>query len=84
MRTAKLKVTATQAVPVKVHVQGGEPVPMKLSVARSVVPARDYDDLTNKPSINEVELVGNKTFEELGDSPLTNSEIHAIYARVFH
>lgn len=84
MRTAKLKATATQAVPVKVQVQGGQPVPMRLSVARSVVPARDYNDLINKPSINEVELVGNKTFEELGDSPLTNAEIRTIFGRVFH
>lgn len=35
----------------------------------------DYEKLTNKPRINEVELEGNKSFEELGISPLTNMEI---------
>ena len=43
----------------------------------------DYNDLYNKPSINEVELVGNKTFEELGDHLLTNIEIKRIFDRVF-
>lgn len=35
----------------------------------------DYEKLTNKPKINEVELEGNKSLEELGISPLTNMEI---------
>lgn len=43
----------------------------------------DYNDLLNKPSINEVELKGNKTFEELGDHVLTNIEIKHIFDRVF-
>ena len=43
----------------------------------------DYNDLLNKPSINEVELIGNKTFEELGDHLLTNIEIKRIFDRVF-
>lgn len=43
----------------------------------------DYNDLINKPSINEVELKGNKTFEELGDRILSNAEIKAIFDRVF-
>ena len=43
----------------------------------------NYNDLFNKPSINEVELVGNKSFEELGDSPLTNIEIKSLFDRVF-
>lgn len=43
----------------------------------------DYELMDNKPSINEVELDGNKTFEDLGDSPLTNIEIKAIFDRVF-
>lgn len=44
----------------------------------------DYSLLDNKPSINDVELVGNKSFEDLGDSPLTNVEIQAIFNRVFN
>lgn len=35
----------------------------------------DYNDLVNKPSINGVELVGDKTTEELNILPLTNAEI---------
>lgn len=35
----------------------------------------DYNDLVNKPSINGVELVGDKTAEELDILPLTNAEI---------
>ena len=36
---------------------------------------KDYEKLVNKPSINGVELVSDKSFEELGVSPMTNSEI---------
>ena len=43
----------------------------------------DYNDLNNKPSINEVVLKGNKTFEDLGDKTLTNFEIKEIFDRVF-
>lgn len=43
----------------------------------------NYNDLFNKPSINEVELQGNKTFDELGDHTLTNKEIKTIFDRVF-
>lgn len=35
----------------------------------------DYENLKNKPSINGVELIKNKSFDELGVSPMTNSEI---------
>ena len=48
-----------------------------------IVETSDYDKLHNKPSINEVTLEGNKTFEDLGDHMLTNIEIKQIYDRVF-
>ena len=35
----------------------------------------DYEKLKNKPSINGVELVQDKSFEDLGDHALTNFEI---------
>lgn len=35
----------------------------------------DYNDLVNKPSINGIELIGDKTPEELDIMPLTNAEI---------
>lgn len=44
----------------------------------SFVRSDDYEDLFNKPSINGVELKGNKTFEQLGEETLTNSELKDI------
>lgn len=35
----------------------------------------DYEKLKNKPSVNGVELVQDKSFEDLGDHILTNFEI---------
>ena len=50
----------------------------------TVVCNDDYEALRNKPSINSVELVGDKSFEDLGDSPLTNLEIQEIFDSVFN
>lgn len=38
----------------------------------------DYNNLENKPQIESVTLVGNKTFEELHMNKLTNSEIESL------
>lgn len=38
----------------------------------------DYNDLVNKPSIEGVELIGDKSLEELGVEALTPQEIDAI------
>lgn len=40
--------------------------------------AESYDELTNKPSINGVELVGNKTNEELLIAAISNEEIEQL------
>lgn len=45
-----------------------------LKMADRVV-EKDYEKLKNKPSINGVELIYDKSFEELGDHVLTNFEI---------
>ena len=45
-----------------------------LKMADRVV-EKDYENLKNKPSINGVELVSDKSFEDLGDHVLTNFEI---------
>lgn len=37
-----------------------------------------YNQLNDKPKINDVELKGNKTFEDLGAESLTNIEIEEI------
>lgn len=35
----------------------------------------DYERLRNKPQIESVELIGNKSFEELGLEPITIDEL---------
>lgn len=39
---------------------------------------KDYNKLKNHPRINDIELIGNRTFEDLGADSLTNLEIDAI------
>ena len=38
----------------------------------------DYEKLNNKPSIESVELIGNKNFEDLGLSPIDTDDIIGI------
>ena len=45
-----------------------------LKMAKSTT-EKDYEKLYNKPKINGVELISDKSFEELGDHVLTNFEI---------
>lgn len=45
-----------------------------LKMPRSTV-EKDYEKLVNKPSINGVELVKNKSLGDLGYTPMKNSEI---------
>ena len=47
-----------------------------------IVYEKNYENLKNKPSINDVELIGNKSFEDLGDIPLSNIEILKMYNHV--
>ena len=53
------------------------------SVMRSGGGVTNYERLTHKPSINETELRGNKSFEDLGLKDLSNIEIASIVNRVF-
>lgn len=39
----------------------------------------DYNELTNKPSINNAELKGNKTLPEIGVDQTTNKDIDNIW-----
>lgn len=39
---------------------------------------RDYEKLINRPRIEDVEVIGNKTFEDYGLSELTGDELIAI------
>lgn len=43
----------------------------------------DYEMLAHKPLINGVTLIGDRSIEDLGVETLTNTEILAIYNRVF-
>lgn len=53
-----------------------------LNMARSTV-EKDYEKLINKPSINGVELTGNKEFEELGFSELTALDVFTILEKIW-
>lgn len=39
----------------------------------------DYEKLVNKPRINARELVGDKSFEDLGLQKITNRELEAMF-----
>lgn len=48
------------------------------TVLANVSGENDYEKLSNKPSIEDVTLIGNKTFDELGMSEASNLDIEAI------
>lgn len=81
METISLDIRSGSA-PMSLDLRSGS-APLSLGMER-IRATSNYEELANKPSINEVELVGNKTFEELGDTPLRNSEISSIFHRVFN
>lgn len=41
--------------------------------------SKDYEELINKPSIESVELIGNKNFEDLGLEECSNDDILAMF-----
>ena len=43
-----------------------------------IVSGNDYNELSNKPSIENVVLEGNKTFKQLGIEPMSVTEIEKI------
>lgn len=46
--------------------------------------ASDYNLLNNKPSIEDVTLIGNKTLADFGDRDISNLEIQSIINSVFN
>ena len=58
-------------------VSGPETVRMTIASGTSITTNSDYEALLNKPQIESVTLEGNKSFDDLGLSSLTNSEILA-------
>lgn len=41
---------------------------------------RNYEYLYNQPSINEVKLIKNKSFEDLGMNEITNTELNKMFS----
>lgn len=76
----KINVVIPEAQGVNLSVKGQEKINLEL---RGGGGTGNYNALTNKPSINEVELIGDKSFDELGDHTLSNMEIKTIFDRVF-
>lgn len=44
---------------------------------------KDYNDLLNKPRIESVELVGDKSFDDLNLNKISNSEIQELLSLSF-
>lgn len=44
-----------------------------------VIVEGDYEVLNNKPKINTVTLIGDKSFEDLGLERITNSELNEMF-----
>ena len=44
---------------------------------------KNYNELSNKPSIEQVELIGNKNFSDLGLETMSNMEILTMFNGVF-
>lgn len=68
-----VKIIKTEASPIKVAVK--TPI--------NYVNNADYEKLKNKPRINDVELIGNKTTADIGIGAMTNTEISKIVESVF-
>lgn len=43
---------------------------------------RDYEELDNKPRIEGVELIGDKTYEELNLNRISNAEIEELFNNI--
>lgn len=58
-------------------------IDLDLDLSQSIGGSNNYEDLTNKPKINDVTVVGNKTFEEYGLFSLSNMEILETFNKIF-
>lgn len=56
---------------------------ISLSMGRGGQGTSNYEALTNKPSIEGVVLIGDKSLTDFGEKPLSNIEIKTIFDRVF-
>ena len=74
MDKIRLSGTLSRGMALSGNVSAAPPLSGDLQKSTTVV-EKDYEKLKNKPSINGVELIANKSFEELGEHVLTNFEI---------
>ena len=61
-----------------IYMFSSDGIPTYISDGSEDKDATDYNELTNKPQINDVELVGNKSFEDLDAWRMTNTDIQNI------
>ena len=45
--------------------------------------AGDYEKLKNLPKINDIEVIGNKSFDDLGMTEVTNIDIDNLFKQIF-
>jgi hypothetical protein len=57
----------------------GETFDVELDSAVQITPVRDYEALDNKPQIEGVTLIGDKTFEDLNLQKVSNAEIEELF-----
>ena len=69
-----IKLTVAENDAVTLGLDSGDNAALNVE-STTVVSVNDYNDLRNKPSIEGVELVGDKSFEELNLQSLTNTEL---------
>lgn len=54
----------------------------KISRASTII-EKDYEKLDNLPSINGVELTGNKSFEDLGSEEIGLLDVYRIFNKIW-
>lgn len=59
-----------------------EELEVLLDSAVQITPVRDYEVLENKPQIEGVTLIGDKSFEDLNLNHITNSEIEDLFSEL--
>jgi hypothetical protein len=69
-----IKLTVAENDAVTLGLDSGDNAALNVG-STTVVSVNDYNDLRNKPSIEGVELIGDKSFEELNLQRLTNTEL---------
>ena len=75
----KLQGRASPAVNINGNVQGQK----SLTGIANGSTSNDYEKLLNLPSIEDIQLKGNKSFEDLGLEECSNLEIDSLFRSIF-